>query len=123
MLVDIAALRIEVVIPSNDLRDSDMAGLTLSDAVTCIVRLQCVDVALFGKTQVGTGLREVSAVGLQIILIEQRVCRDIMRDADLVAIIACLNGVCVGARGWSSSRRSGICSVLRDWRWTCVGVV
>jgi hypothetical protein len=32
-----------------------------------------------------------------------------MRDADLVAIIACLNGVCVGARGWSSSRRSDIC--------------
>jgi hypothetical protein len=69
LLVDIAALRIEVVIPSNDLRDSDMAGLTLSDAVTCIVRLQCVDVALFGKTQVGTGLREVSAVGLQFILV------------------------------------------------------
>lgn len=95
-LEQVATHLVDKWVPGPQLSHRDVARLGAHNAIARIILFERVDVTLLGKTQGCSFSREVLAVRLKIIVLQQGPCGHIMRNTDGLAVIAILDGVLFG---------------------------
>lgn len=112
-LEQVATHLVDKRIPGPELSHRDVARVGVHNAIARIIFFERVDITLFGETQ-GCSLsrsREVLAVRLKSIVVQQGPCGHIMRNTDGLAVVAVLDGVLFGLATGDRSRGWGICAI------------